>query len=94
MRIHEQWMTTYLNFLQILENLDDILADHERVIAVLRVEIDPLVTMRVRILDVLRRYYVLNFLLVKQIIVDVRRVEQSSSFLEDAIRLVLILVRL
>ncbi len=42
-------MITYLNLLQVAEDLDDVLTDHERVISVLHIEIVPLVTKRIRL---------------------------------------------
>ena len=37
-------MPTYLNLLQVVENLDDVLTDHERIVSVLYIKIVPLVT--------------------------------------------------
>ena len=67
MRIHEQWMTTYLNFLQILENLDNILADHERVISIFRIQVVPLVAFRVRLQILLGSNSVLDLFFVQRL---------------------------
>ena len=84
-------MPTYLNLLQVVENLDDVLTDHERVISILGIQVDPVSTVRISFIFLLDLHLIRDIFLMHHI--DVRHVRRGSPFLEDTVRLLLILLR-
>ena len=58
-------MPTYLNLLQVVENLDDVLTDHERVISILGIQVDPVSTVRISFIFLLDLHLIRDIFLIR-----------------------------